>query len=204
MKKILLILALILGVSTSQAAFRWGPTVGMNITHFSWKQNLVPSKDAVGFNAGVLGELMIPGIGFGIDVGLRYSMVGADVDFGSKTIWSSDGWENEKVRLHTLQLPVNLRFKWTRLDGVEDYVAPFAFAGPIFQFQCSSTQKGLFDIPVGSIGIQVGIGAEFMKRIQLSGGYNFGVTYALKTQKLENFSAKPSNWQINIAYLFGK
>ncbi len=204
MKKILVLIAVLLGVATSNAAFRWGPTAGMNITHFSWKQNLVPSKDAVGFNAGLIGELMIPGIGFGIDVGVRYAMVGADVDFGTKNIWASDGWGNEKVRLHTIQIPVNLRFKWTRLEGVEDYIAPFAYAGPNFQFQCSSTQKGLFSVPTGSIGIQVGIGVELIKRIQLSGGYNFGVTYALKTAKLENFSAKPSNWQINLAYLFGK
>ena len=94
MRRILLILGVLIGVATSQAAFRWGPTVGVNITHFSWKQDLVPSKDALGFNGGILGELMIPGIGFGIDVGLRYSMIGADVDFGSKTIWASDGWGN--------------------------------------------------------------------------------------------------------------
>ena len=159
---------------------------------------------AVGFNAGLMGEVMIPGIGFGIDFAVKYAMVGADADFGKKLVWSSDGWGKENVRLHTIQVPLNLRFKWTRLNGVEDIVAPFAYAGPLFQFQCSSTQKGLFDIPAGSVGVQVGIGAEFLKRIQLSAGYHFGLTYALKTVKLENISAKTSNWQINLAYLFGK
>ncbi|MBD5228209.1 MAG: PorT family protein [Bacteroidales bacterium] len=204
MKKLFITLALIFCAVTSQATFRWGPTVGMNVTHFSWKQKLIPTNDAVGFNAGLMGEVMIPGIGFGIDFAVKYAMVGADADFGKKLVWSSDGWGKENVRLHTIQVPLNLRFKWTRLNGVEDIVAPFAYAGPLFQFQCSSTQKGLFDIPAGSVGVQVGIGAEFLKRIQLSAGYHFGLTYALKTVKLENISAKTSNWQINLAYLFGK
>lgn len=204
MRKLILTLALIFCAVISQATFRWGPTVGMNVTHFSWKQKLIPTNDAVGFNAGLMGEVMIPGIGFGIDFAVKYAMVGADADFGKKLVWSSDGWGKENVRLHTIQVPLNLRFKWTRLNGVEDIVAPFAYAGPLFQFQCSSTQKGLFDIPAGSVGVQVGIGAEFLKRIQLSAGYHFGLTYALKTVKLENISAKTSNWQINLAYLFGK
>ncbi|MBD5335953.1 MAG: PorT family protein [Bacteroides sp.] len=204
MKKLFITLALIFCAVTSQATFRWGPTVGMNVTHFSWKQKLIPTNDAVGFNAGLMGEVMIPGIGFGIDFAVKYAMVGADAVFGKKLVWSSDGWGKENVRLHTIQVPLNLRFKWTRLNGVEDIVAPFAYAGPLFQFQCSSTQKGLFDIPAGSVGVQVGIGAEFLKRIQLSAGYHFGLTYALKTVKLENISAKTSNWQINLAYLFGK
>lgn len=201
MRKSLLVILLLTLFLTASAAFRWGPTVGLNVTHFTWKQKLVPSKDACGFNAGIVGELMIPGIGFGIDFGLRYAMVGSDVDFGSKKVWA-DRWGNEKVRLHTIQVPVNLRFKWTRLNGVEDYVAPFAYAGPLFQFQCSSTQKELFDVPAGSVGIQVGIGAELIKHIQLSAGYNWGVTYCTRTAKLENFSARSSNWQINLAYLF--
>lgn len=204
MRKLFLTIALLFCIASAHATFRWGPTAGMNVTHFSWKQKLVPTHDAIGFNAGLIGELMIPGIGFGIDFGVRYGMVGSDVDFGSKFVWSSDGWGNEKIRLHTVQVPINLRFKWTRLNGVEDIVAPFAYAGPMFQFQCSSSHKELFDIPAGSVGIQVGIGAEFIKRIQLSAGYNWGVTYSLKTVKLENFSARTSNWQINVAYLFGK
>lgn len=202
LKRALVFIAALLTLASASAEFRWGPTAGLNVTHFSWKQNLVPVKDACGFNAGLIGEVMIPGIGFGIDFGLRYSMVGANIDFGSKEIWSSSGWGNEKVRFHTLQLPVNLRFKWTRLNGVEDIVAPFAYAGPLFQFQCSSSQKELFDTPVGSVGIQVGLGAELIRHIQISAGYNFGVTYITRTAKLDNFSARSSNWQVNVAYLF--
>lgn len=184
------------------AEFRWGPTAGLNVTTFTWKQKLVETRQACGFNAGLMGEVMIPGIGFGIDFGLRYAMVGADVDFGAKEVWAADGWGNEKVRLHTIQLPVNLRFKWTRLNGVEDIVAPFAYAGPMFQFQCSSTQKEMFDVPAGSVGIQVGLGAELWKHLQISAGYCWGVTYCTRTVKLDNFSARDSNWQVNVTYLF--
>lgn len=56
----------------ASAEFRWGPTAGINISELYWKQDLVENKSLVGPNVGVMGELMIPGIGFGVDVAVKY------------------------------------------------------------------------------------------------------------------------------------
>ena len=34
--------------------------------------------------------------------------------------------------LHMLEIPLHLRFKWTRMNGLEDYIAPFVYGGPDF------------------------------------------------------------------------
>lgn len=187
---------------TSEAKFRWGPTAGVNISRFHWKQHLVGQEQTVGVNAGVMGEIMIPGIGFGIDFALKYNMHGADVHFGDRYVWSSDGFGNEKVRLHTLDIPVNLRFKWTRMNGFEDYLAPFLYGGPFFDFTLGHSDVRCLEYPAGCVGLQCGGGVELWKRFQLSAGYYWGLTYQIRTVKLDNFSAQPRGAVVNFSVLF--
>lgn len=187
---------------TASAEFRWGPIAGMNVSNFYWKQPLLKSGQQVGFQAGLLGEIMIPGIGFGVDFALRYDMRGAKINLGDHYVWSSEGYGEENLKLHTLEVPVNLRFKWTRMDGLEHYVAPFAFIGPVFQFNLAQSKCDAIEHPDGSVGLQFGLGAEFLEHIQLSASYIWGVTYDVRTVKLDNLSARTSSWNINVAYLF--
>lgn len=202
-KLIIFLLASIISFSAA-AEFRWGPIIGVNGSSLYWKQDLVTTKYKIGGSAGILGELMIPGIGFGIDMALRYQLNGAKVNFGERLIWSGapDYMGNEDVWIHTIQVPVNLRFKYTRLDGLERTIAPFAFAGPVFTFNVATSNIPVIEKPGGTVDIQVGAGAELIERLQISGGYYWGVSYQVRTIKLDNFSARPQGWFINAAWLF--
>lgn len=202
-KLIIFLLASIISFSAA-AEFRWGPIIGVNGSSLYWKQDLVTTKYKIGGSAGILGELMIPGIGFGIDMALRYQLNGAKVNFGERPIWSGapDYMGNEDVWIHTIQVPVNLRFKYTRLDGLERTIAPFAFAGPVFTFNVATSNIPVIEKPGGTVDIQVGAGAELIERLQISGGYYWGVSYQVRTIKLDNFSARPQGWFINAAWLF--
>lgn len=202
MKKLLLTLIAFLTTLGASAEFRWGPTVGINISELNWKQQLITSKSTVGFNAGAMGEIMIPGIGFGIDFAVKYAMHGAKVNFGEKEVWSSDGFGNETVLFHTLQIPLNLRFKWTRMNGFENYVAPFVYGGPVITFNLSTSNLSCIEHPEGSFGLQCGIGAELFEKWQISAGYLWGMSYDVRTVKLDNFSARNRGWQVNVAWLF--
>lgn len=199
-KALLIILAAV--ALTASAEFRWGPQAGLNINDYYWKQPLLKSDMRCGANAGLLGELMIPGIGFGVDFGLMYNLHSATIDLGSHYVWSSDGYKDIDYRMHTIQIPVHLRFKWTRMNGVEHYVAPFAFVGPTFNFKVASSKCDAIEKPAGSVGLQFGLGGELLEHIQLSLAYQWGVTYELRTVKLDNLSATASSWNINVAYLF--
>ena len=202
MKKITLTLLMVLTAFGAMAEFRWGPTVGVNFSTLSWKQDLVETRSQTGFNAGVMGEIMIPGIGFGIDIGLKYAMHGAKVNFGEREVWKVDNFGNENVTFHTLQIPLNVRFKYTRMNGFENYLAPFVYGGPVFTFNLSTSNLSCIEHPVGSFALQCGIGAEIYEKWQISAGYLWGLSYDVRTIKLDNFSARNRGWQINLAWLF--
>lgn len=203
MRKYLFTLLALLAVALpASAEFRWGPQIGYNYSDFYWKQDLVTSKGTSGFQAGVVGEVMIPGIGFGIDFGLLYSMHGGKVNFGERPVWSTGGFGNEMIRLHQINVPFHIRFKYTRFGGFERLLAPFAYAGPTFDFTVGHSKKTPLEYPEGSVGIQVGLGAEIIQRLQISVGYTWGVTYEMRTVKLDNFSARSQRWNVNVAWLF--
>ena len=202
MKKILLTILCLAVAFGASAKFRVGPTVGANFSTLNWKQKLFPSTMLPGYNAGVQCEVMIPGIGFGVDFGLKYVNQGGKCNFGDQFIWSSDGIGNTDLRLHTIQLPFDVRFKWTKMDGFENYLAPYVFAGPQFNFNVASTKCEAVDKIGVSVGLQVGLGVELYKRFQLSGGYVWGMSDAFRTKKLDDFNCHLNGWLVDFAVLF--
>lgn len=201
MKRILICLLVAVSALTASAELRWGATAGMNISNYSWSQDLVSSSHKVGPNVGLTWELMVPGIGFGFDWSVKYAMHGSDITFGQQPVWSEYGKESTLWQ-HTVQIPVNLRFKWTRMNGAEHYAAPFVYGGPVFTFNVASSNLPMVEIPTGSAGLQCGIGGEFFERYQLSAGYLWGLSYDVRTLKLDNFTGCQRGWQINAAILF--
>lgn len=184
------------------AQFRWGATAGGNLSTLTFKQDLVEINRTVGYSAGVIGEFMFPGIGFGIDLGLLYNQKGAKVNLGEKRVWSSLGYGDERVYLHYVQIPLHLRFKWTRMNGIEDIIAPFVFGGPDFTILAAHGGCKAFDYAAGELGLSAGGGVELFKHYQISFSYNWGMTYALKTKLLDNFSARNREWNIRLSYIF--
>lgn len=202
MKKILVIIAILAVAFGASAKFRWGPTVGLNIMDYQWRQKLIGNSQLAGFKVGVLGEVMIPGIGFGFDFGLNYVNHGGKVNFGEKEIWASDGIGNTDLRMHVVQVPVNLRFKWTRMNGLENYVAPFVYGGPQFNINVANTKCEAIDRNGLSVGLTCGLGVELWTRFQLSGGYVWDMTNDVKTKKLDDFYGRLQGWTVDFTVLF--
>lgn len=186
----------------AKGEFRWGATAGVDFTNLIFKQDLIKVDKTIGPTLGVQGEMMFPGIGFGMDIGAMYSMQGATLHLGEKHIWAVDGYGKERSYLHTLSIPLNLRFKWTRMNGLEDYVAPFVFGGPIFNFIVAHNKLKAMEYAGGSIGLQAGMGFEIKKRWQIQGAYVWGMTYSLKAVKLQDFSARERYWTARVTYFF--
>lgn len=211
--RILLIAVTMFAASSASAQFRYGPIIGGNVTNFHFRQDLVDVTKQFGGHAGVQAEMMFPGIGLGMDFGLLYYMDGAKVNLGQKPIWAPNevlhtpGFGNERVLIHNLQIPIHVRFKWTRMNGVEDYIAPFIYGGPDFNIQLGHSPvkaggREAFKFSGGDITLTAGFGIELFKNYQLSFGYSWGMTYDLKTRLLEDYSARCSGWQFRLAYLF--
>lgn len=188
--------------SGASAQFRYSGAVGVNFSDLLFKQDLVGVSGGVGYSAGVLGELMFPGIGFGIDLGLMYNQLGAKVNLGEKPVWSTLGYGEERVYLHYLQIPLHLRFKWTRMNGLEEKVAPFVYGGPEFNILVGHGRCKAFDYAGGDLSLTCGFGVEILQKWQVSCSYSWGMTYALKTKLLDDFSARNRHWTVRVSRFF--
>lgn len=186
----------------ARAQFRYAPIAGVTVNDLVFKQNLVGVWQQVGYTAGIQGELMFPGIGFGIDLGLMYNQQGAKVGLGEKEVWAWEGYRDERVYIHSLLIPVHLRFKYTRLNGLEEIIAPFVYGGPDFNIQLAHGHCKAFEYSGGDLGLTAGGGAELFQRWQVSVSYTWGMTYALRTRLLDNFSAQSRQWMVRVAYFF--
>lgn len=186
----------------ASAQFRYGPTAGMDISTMKFKQDLITVNSLTGFSAGIMAEMMFPGIGFGLDLGMNYQLQGAKLHLGEKELWAWQGLGTELVYLHTVQVPVHLRFKYTRLNGLEDKIAPLAYAGPCFNFTVAHSGIKPLNYPGGNLALDFGIGAEIFKNWQVTGSYSLGMTYCLSAKVLKNYSARIRTWNIRVAYLF--
>lgn len=198
---IILMAALLMPLS-SNAQFRRSVVAGVNINDLVFKQDLAGVSSLVGAQAGVEGELMFPGIGFGLSFGLMYNQLGGQVNLGEKKIWASEGYGNEKLYLHNITIPLHLRFKWTRLNGFEDTLAPLIFGGPEFSILAGHSKCDAIKWAGGDLGLTAGIGAEIFKKWQVTASYTWGMTYSLKTKLLDDYSARQRHWAVRVAYFF--
>lgn len=202
MKKLFTLIILLASVLGASAQFRYAPVAGVSVNSLVFKQDLVSVWQQVGYTAGIQGELMFPGIGFGLEIGLMYNQQGAKVGLGEKEVWSWLGYGNEHVYIHSIQIPVHLRFKYTRLDGLEEKIAPLVFGGPDFNIQVAHGGAGAFKYSGGDLGLTAGAGVELFQRWQVTASYTWGMTYALKTRLLDDFSARSRQWMVRVAYFF--
>ncbi len=190
----------IVGASSANAQFRWGVTAGADFSTLKFKQDLITIDRVAGPEVGISTETMFPGIGFGMGSGLIYTMRGADLHLGERKVWASQGYGTEHSMLHYIKIPLNLRFKWTRLNGLEDYIAPFVFGGPSVSFLVAHSDLDALEYPVADFGLEVGFGVELMKNWHISAVHNWGMTYATKTKLLDDFSAQNRTWSVRLTY----
>ena len=198
----IILMATLLMPLSSNAQFRRSVVAGVNINDLVFKQDLASVSTLIGAQAGVEGELMFPGIGFGLSFGLMYNQLGGQVNLGEKKIWASEGYGNEKLYLHNITIPLHLRFKWTRLNGFEDTLAPLIFGGPEFSILAGHSKCDAIKWAGGDLGLTAGVGAEIFKKWQVTASYTWGMTYSLKTKLLDDYSARQRHWAVRVAYFF--
>ncbi|MBP5315529.1 MAG: PorT family protein [Muribaculaceae bacterium] len=198
----LLALSALVAAIPSSAQTRRGFEAAFNYTSLSMKQDLITVDYVPGVKAGFMIETIFPGVGFGLNTGIYYSLRGAKLHLGEKTVWAADGYGDERAYLHYIEIPFHLRFKWTRMNGLEDYVAPFAYGGPTLGLMVAHNKCDALQYAFGEVGMTAGIGFEICRRWQLAGSYTWGLTYALKTAKLDNFSGRNRQLSVGLTYFF--
>ena len=99
-------------------------------------------------------------------------------------------------------IPLHVRFKWTRLGGLEEKIAPLVYFGPEFSILAGHSKCDAMDFAGGTLALDMGGGVEIMRRWQLTAGYNMGMTYVVKAKVLTNYSARNRYWYVRGTYYF--
>ncbi|MBQ6278581.1 MAG: outer membrane beta-barrel protein [Muribaculaceae bacterium] len=190
--------------SVAQPVRRWGITVGGNYNEIHFKQSdLFESDRMFGPSIGVTGDMMIPGVGFGIDASILYTMRQGRLHLGDRRVWESLGLGNEVARQHYIDVPLNLKFRYSRLGGLESTLMPFIYAGPTFSFLVGHNKVGDALKYTGvNVLLHAGIGVELFNKVQVSGGYSFSVGQNLGTKLLDDNVAKHRTWFVQATYFF--
>lgn len=190
--------------SVAQPVRRWGVTVGGNYNEIHFKQTDIFDSDRMfGGSVGITGDMMIPGVGFGVDGSILYTLRQGRLHLGDKMIWSSQGIETQAARQHYIDVPINLKFRYSKLGGFESTLMPFIYAGPTFSFLVGHNKVGdALKYTTVNVLLHAGIGVELFNKVQVSGGYSFSVGQNLGTKLLDDNVAKHRTWFLQATYFF--
>ena len=204
MKKITLLLAAIAvccATMSAQTTSRWGGTAGVNINNVHFKQfDILPTSTMCGPQVGLTSEMNFGSGGFGVDAALLYTLKQGKVDYGSRMAWSSLGAGRETVSMHYIDVPLHLKFKYNRLGGMEDTFMPLVYFGPQFSFLPYGNHSDLNKYTPVSVYLDMGVGCELMRRVQIKGGYNFSIGQSFHTKLLDDNVAKNRTWYVNVTW----
>lgn len=187
----------------AQTTTRWGVTAGANLNNIHFKQSDIVDVDrGIAPRLGVVGEMNIPGVGFAAETGLIYSQRSGKIHYGDYKVWSSQGLGNETCRMHAIDMPITIKFKYRNLNGLEDKFKPMVYAGPTFSFLVGKNLREVNTYSPVSVLVQFGVGAELYKQWQVSAGYAFSVGQTLRTKVLDENIAKNRCWHVAVNYYF--
>lgn len=79
---------------------------------------------------------------------------------------------------------------------------PYIYAGPSFGFLVGNNIKEQYKEKDFDLTINLGLGLELFKKVQVAAQYGWGVTEAVKYPSINDVKAKNRSWTITAAYLF--
>lgn len=220
----LLVAAMLLVTVASQAQFRFGPQVGLNIASLSVENtDGMDINSRIAYNIGAIAEYNLSET-MALQSGLIYSSKGATAEasdseefMGEVMTYSMDA----SVAINYLEIPVN--FKYFIPAGSTKI---FLSAGPYMAFAMggksefdmtmsyegmSETESESEDLKFGSseeddfsstdFGLNFGAGVE-IKNFVISAQYGLGLTN-IDPVEVDGESTKVNNLSFSVAYMFG-
>ena len=177
MKKIILLFVVMACfLSHSDAQVRFGVKAGLNFDSFNAAKEIEPAN-SVGWHAGPLLQLIIPGLGLGVQPELLYT---------SKKI--------DEKGIGYFDIPINLRYELNLL-----VVRPYFVAGPYFGYVVNIDESIEYkvDKDKAAWGIGVGGGLEIWK-LQAEMRYSWGMN-SIGTALTD---LKNNTFTLSVGYIF--
>ncbi|MGM9760288.1 MAG: porin family protein [Parabacteroides sp.] len=198
-KTVWMICLMLLGLTLPlQAQLRFGVKGGLNVSSVHFDKEVFDSDNVTGFHVGPMVELMMPGLGLGLDAAFLYSQKGMEyVEDGVKT----------EVKTDYLDVPVNVKWKFG-LPLVKGYVA----AGPYVGFRVGGDKFWKVPSAVADqikaksfgAGLNLGGGVELISHLQVGLMYSWGLTdnYSMEREGWSKGTGKNRGWTVSAALIF--
>lgn len=187
MKKHLFLITLFasLMILPAEAMLKWGLKAGVNLSNISSDVD-DNFSNYTGFQVGPITEFTVPILGLGFDAAFLYSQRGFKAD-------------DEKTRLSYLEIPVNLKYKLVILD----ILGAYATVGPYFSYKISGSDTA-DDWKDFQTGLNFGLGAEILSKLQVGVTYQLGLSDDFKWEDPtgREYTFKNTTWAISLAYFF--
>ena len=198
MKKLIIMFAILLIPALSlQSGIRVGAKAGLNLSKASFNTDVIKTNNFTGFQIGPIVELS--GLtGLGVDASILYSQQGFEIKRTSHF--------NYKEKVRALDVPVNLKMKFSVVDILGCYVS----AGPYISFKLDDKVsfnkiKMQWKNKQFGVGLNFGAGVELFKDLQVGANYQIALNddYSnFSSDDLKNLNAKSRIWSITTAYFF--
>lgn len=204
-KTLFVVLVALMGLGTQQAKAQidFGIVAGMNVSKADFKNvgNNFDSSNRVGWFVGPKVEFTVPLLGIGADASVQYSQrtlnVEGDVADKSSRI-------DKNYHLHTIEVPVNLRYQF----GLKSLAAIYVATGPQFGFNIGSGNlRGLkaddYKFKNSILTWNIGAGIKLLKHFEAGVGYNIALSKFTKGKHgAEEGSLKSNTFQAHVGYFF--
>ena len=203
-KNRLLVVALIIAFSTigttGYAQLRIGLRGEVGVNKVSFNEDVFKVENLNSFKLGPTVEMMLPAMGFGLEVSALYNNNKMNVTY------LKDGGAGEEVSItnHYVDIPLNAKVKFGLIAPIKIYVA----AGPYARIHVAGDDikfSGVTDdikAKAFEAGVNVGLGAELLKRLAV--GVNYGIeltdNYSIDKPKWgDAFNKKKGTWSIQLS-----
>ncbi len=209
-----LFIVFLMAGTTASAQLRIGlrGEVGLNKPVFN--ESVVNVENLNGFKVGPSVEFMFPVLNLGVDASVMYNNESMNV----KTIGNMS---NMKISNHYIDIPVNLKYKFGIISPLKVYVA----AGPYAKIRVGSDELKFSNINLDAdfddlieskpieAGINLGLGADIINRVQIGFSYGIKLTDNFYSEKddligdnglslLKALNGKKGTWSLNAAVYF--
>ena len=206
---IALLVALTAVGSAEAKIIGFGVKAGMNVNKLSFNKDIAKADNSVGWTAGVMADITVPILGFGVDASVMYARMNNSSTITPETATGVVTDDNLYGK-NFLEIPINIKYKFT-LPVVGNIMKPYIFTGPNFAFRLDKNYKDVLnDIQSKTFQMawNLGLGLEFFNHLQIGASYGFGCNDIVKKittseqANLQNYKAKNNYWTVTAAYIF--
>lgn len=206
---VVLLVALVSGLQAN-ARLAFGVKAGLNVNKMHLNHDeLFDGSNRAGFTVGVMGEYTLPMIGLGVDLSLMYTRMNSEVEAQLPVNKAANfATADYNVGKNFLEIPLNIKYKFS-IPAINRIFSPMIYTGPTLALKLDGNDN-YFDTKTCQWGWNVGIGLEFIRHLQISAGYTFGINNVMDdievpiigNVKPGDINMRNNYWTVTAAWLF--